>query len=260
MDLAKETQQTLRLKSEALGTERAFEKDLLFPLVSGTDIDSYAPLPNRQYILFPYCAGDGTAELLPIAEILERFPKTAAYLLENKSRLEGREKGKFRGQGWHRFGRNQNLGIQDRVKLCVPRLVQRLHAGYDRKGHHFLDNVDVGGVTFKTQFESQTLEYLLGLLNSRLLRWYFPFISAPFRGGWRSANRQFLSLLPFRAIDLADKSDNARHARIVALVEQMLSLHKSLHAADSEKSQDVSGAKLPPRTRKSTGWSTTCTP
>ena len=239
MDLIRQTPRTRRLKSKALGRELALEKDLLFPLVSGTDIDAYAPLPTRQYVLFPYRSGDGTARLLPLAEILEQIPKTAAYLIENKGRLEGREKGRFRGRDWHRFGRNQNLGIQDRAKLCVPRLVRRLHAGYDKMGAHFLDNVDVGGVTFKTHFETQTLEYLLGLLNSRLLRWYFPLISAPFRGGWRSANRQFLSLLPFRAIDFSDRSDKARHARMVALVERMLGLHESLGAADDEKSRDV---------------------
>ena len=239
MDLVRETPRALRLKSKALGRERTLEKGLLFPLASGTDIDAYAPLPARQYILFPYRTGDGTARLLPIAEIREQFPKIAAYLREHKRRLEAREQGRFRGQDWHRFGRNQNLGRQDRVKLCVPRLVRRLHAGYDIVGNHFLDNVDVGGVTFKTQFESQTLEYLLGLLNSRLLRWYFPFVSAPFRGGWRSANRQFLSLLPFRAIDFADGSDKARHARMVMLVKRMLGLHESLGAAESEKSREA---------------------
>jgi hypothetical protein len=174
-----------------------------------------------------------------LTEIQKRFPKTAAYLLENKGRLEGREKGKFRGQDWHRFGRNQNLGIQERIKLCVPRLVQRLHAACDKEGNHLLDNVDVGGVTFKTQFRPQKLEYLLGLLNSRLLRWYFPFISAPFRGGWRSANRQFLSQLPFRAIDFSDKSEKAKHGQMVTLVQQMLGLHESLNKADSERSREV---------------------
>ena len=29
--------------------------------------------------------------------------------------------------------------------------------------------------SFKAQYQAQSLEYLLALLNSRLLRWYFPF-------------------------------------------------------------------------------------
>ncbi len=143
------------------------------------------------------------------------------------------------GAQWHRFGRSQNLGIQNRVKLCVPRLVKDLHAALDDDGTHFLDNVDVGGVTLKETYAPVGLPYLLAILNSRLMRWYFPSIGAPFRGGWRSANRQFLSQLPFRPVDYSCKSDETKHEKIVALVNQMLSLHKSFARAGSQQSRDV---------------------
>ena len=113
-------------------------------------------------------------------------------------------------------------------KICVPRLVNALYAAYDVGGSHFLDNVDVCGITLKPEFQHRGLSYLLGLLNSNLLRWYFPFISAPFRGGWLSANRQFLSQLPIRTIEFINPTEKANHAHMVALVEQMLSLHKQL--------------------------------
>ena len=53
MDLVEEKPKTLRLKSKVLGEERIVERDLFFPLVSGTDVSGYGPLPERQYILFP---------------------------------------------------------------------------------------------------------------------------------------------------------------------------------------------------------------
>jgi ADP-heptose:LPS heptosyltransferase len=109
--------------------------------------------------------------------------------------------------------------------------VDKLYGTYDLEGNHFLDNVDVGGITLKTAYQKQGLLYLLGLLNSKLLRWYFPHVSAPFRGGWLSANRQFLSQLPIRTINFSDPTDKARHDKMVALVEQMLLLHKQLAAA-----------------------------
>ena len=52
--------------------------------------------------------------------------------------------------------------------------------------------------THKIACQEQGLVYLLGLLNSKLLRWYFPNIREPFRGGWLSVNRQFISQLPIR--------------------------------------------------------------
>jgi hypothetical protein len=112
-------------------------------------VQGYAPLPQRQYILFPYEVTDEVACLIPFDELALKFPKTAAYLNENKKRLQERERGKFKDAEWHRFGRSQNLGIQNRNKICVPRLVDRLCAGFDADGSHFLDNVDVGGVTLK---------------------------------------------------------------------------------------------------------------
>jgi len=228
MDLIEETLRTLRLKSKALDTEWTFEKGLLFPLVSGTDVNRYSDLPERQYILFPYKVDGKSVELIDFDVISKTYPKTAAYLLKNKERLEGREQGKFKGHDWYQFGRSQNIGIQEQIKLCVPRLVTNLYAAYDVEGNHFLDNVDVGGITLKPAYQKQGLLYLLGLLNSRLLRWYFPHVSAPFRGGWLSANRQFLSQLPIFIINFSDLTGKARHDDVVNLVNKMLELHKQL--------------------------------
>jgi len=234
MDFVEETSRTLKLRSKSLGREWSFEKGLLFPLVSGTDVNRYGELPKRQYILFPYRVEDETAVLLDFSSLEKDSPKTANYLLENKKRLEEREKGKFRGRDWYRFGRSQNIGIQGRVKLCVPRLVDKLYAAFDSEGSRFLDNVDVGGITLKSKYQRQGLLYLLGLLNSNLLRWYFPSVSAPFRGGWLSANRQFLSQLPIRLINFSNRSEKARHAKMVKLVERMMELHKELAKAKSD--------------------------
>jgi len=239
MDFVEETPRTLKLRSKSLGREWSFEKGLLFPLVSGTDVNRYGVLPKRQYILFPYRVEDETAVLLDFSSLEKDSPKTANYLLENKKRLEEREKGKFKGRDWYRFGRSQNIGIQGRVKLCVPRLVDKLYAAFDSEGSRFLDNVDVGGITLRSKYQRQGLLYLLGLLNSRLLRWYFPSVSAPFRGGWLSANRQFLSQLPIRLINLSNRSDKAKHSKMVKLVELMLELHKELAKAKSDNDKTL---------------------
>ena len=158
LDLVKLGGSTLRLRSKSLDADRVLEADVCFPLISGTDVNAYAPLPERQFILFPYDVIDEIATLIPFDALERRFPKAAAYLTENKARLESRERAKFKDRNWYRFGRSQNLGIQRRTKLCVPRLVETLHAGYDADGTHFLDNVDVGGVTLKHEHALQPHE------------------------------------------------------------------------------------------------------
>ncbi len=115
----------------------------------------------------------------------------------------------------------------------MPRLVDKLYAAYDMDGTHYLDNVDVGGITLKDRYHEQCLKYLLALLNSKVLQWYFPFVSAPFRGGWLSANRQFLSLLPIRIIDYSNQSEKAQHEKIIQCVDQILAAKQKDANADT---------------------------
>ena len=91
--------------------------------------------------------------------------------------------------------------------------------------------MDVGGVTLKPDQAKYDLKYLLGFLNSKLLAWFFPNVSAPFRGGWMSANRQFLSQVPIHTINFYESADKSRHDQMVKLVGQMLELHKRVPAA-----------------------------
>jgi hypothetical protein len=181
-------------------------------------------LTERQFIIFPYSVKAEKAQLLDFGVISKRYPKVAAYLLDHKKQLEDREHGAFRDKQWYRFGRSQNLGIQQREKLCVPRLVDELHAAYDKGGEHFLDNVDVGGVTLKPDFDETGLPYLLALLNSKLLRWYFPSVSAPFHSGFFSANRQFLSQIPIKL--MSTKGEKSLAAQIVKLSGTLQSAHR----------------------------------
>lgn len=238
MNLIEEKEDFAVLYSRSLESEVELEKDFLFPLVSGVDVLRYGALPSRQYILFPYHIDD-KINLIDVEFLSKGFPKTLEYLNMNKIRLQQREKGKFKDDKWYRFGRNQNIGIQNRKKICVPRLVDKLHVALDVKGAFFLDNVDVNGISLKKEFNTLGLLFLMGLLNSKLLVWFFPFISVPFRGGWWSANRQFISHLPIRTINFNDKDDKARYDSMVSLVEQMLDLNKKLSNAKTDHEKNI---------------------
>ena len=217
----------IKVYSRALGQEWELESALLKPLLSGKDVDRYGyPLPDR-LILFPYKIKEGKAGLIPPTEFASAYPKCWEYLLQNRAALEDREGGKMRHERWYAFGRTQNLALHERRKLAIPRLVKRLTAVYDQTGNFYLDNVDVGGIILKEESYAH-YSYVLGLLNSRLLNLYFRRISVPFRGGFYSANRQFLEPLPIRRIDFKNPEEKKMHDKLVALVERMLELNKRL--------------------------------
>ena len=79
--------------------------------------------------------------------------------------------------------------------------------------------------------------YLLGLLQSRLMDFCFRRLSAPFRGDFRSANRQFIEPLPIRRIGFSGPIDTKMQEDLVALVQTMLHLHRELHQIPTERTE-----------------------
>jgi hypothetical protein len=76
------------------------------------------------------------------------------------------------------------------------------------------------------------VRYLVGLLNSRLLRYvYRQTVQESRQEAFPQVKVRSLRALPIRKIDLGDPMDKARHDRMVKLVQRMLNLHKQLAAA-----------------------------
>jgi len=217
----------IKVYSHSLEQELKLESALLKPLLSGKDIEQYSsPIPNR-LLLFPYKVMEGKAELILPQEFASAYPKCWEYLLQNRETLENREQGKMRHERWYAYVYPKNLALHNRRKMAIPRLVSRLAAICDSEGHFYLDNVDVGGLILKEKDDAQYL-YILGLLNSKLLDFYLHRISVPFRGGFYSANRQFLEPLPIHHINFDNPAEKKMHDDLVALVNKMLELNKRL--------------------------------
>ena len=223
--LARTSDETVKAHSRSLDSEVELETAILKPLLSGKHVDRFAVQPDRQLLLFPYRVVDETAELIPANEFAERYPLCWDYLESNREPLEGRERGKMRHDKWYAYGRHQSLALHDRRKLAIPRLVGRLEVFFDSEGRYYLDNVDVGGVLLKDTSEESYL-YVSGVLNSTLINWYFQRLSAPFRGGYRTANRQFIQPLPIHVIETS--SERQLHDAIVTKVRRMMELHDRL--------------------------------
>jgi Alw26I/Eco31I/Esp3I family type II restriction m6 adenine DNA methyltransferase len=77
------------------------------------------------------------------------------------------------------------------------------------------------------------LEYLLGLLNSKLFQWRFKLTSSNNNVGTNE-----LESMPFCKINFDDLADKAQHTRMVSLVEQMLAAQPQLARAQSDKDKD----------------------
>jgi len=221
---------TTRVLSPELDEWVEIESAILKAVVRSGSINRYSAQPTA-LVLFPYEVKECSARLLRPAEMRRDYPMGWEYLNRNQRLLENREKGKFRDSEWYRFGRTQNLGMWEQPKLMVPYMVTRLAAYLDDTDGFCFINVTTGGYGITSADQTVSLTYLCGLLNSRLLDFYFKSITTPFHGGYFAANKQYIEQIPIRTIDFSGAADKARHDKMAALVDRMLEMNKKKHSS-----------------------------
>jgi methylase of polypeptide subunit release factors len=191
------------------------ESAILRALASGADVGRYVKPEPAARILFPYAETEQGIELISEVILKREFPKAWAYLRRHEATLRAREAGKFDDSRWYRFGRNQNIDKQHLRKLLVPRLVRRLALTPDLEGEIVADNVDV---CYLIVDDIDMMWYLLGVLNAAVADWYFRHTSKPFRGGYFSANKQYVAPIPI------PRADDEARAEIGQLALQLTGL------------------------------------
>jgi type I restriction-modification system DNA methylase subunit len=218
----------VRVHSKATNNDHLLESALLRPIISGTDVERYGTPAPANLIIFPYDVDREAqyASLITPEVLEERSPNIWAYLKENKGSLETRERGKMLGDRWYAFGRNQNIGKQHLKKVCVPRLVNRLAASLDNEGTFCLDNVDVGGIVLRENKYTPLL--FLAILNSAAANFYLKCRSTTFRGGFVSANRQFLGQIPLPSIEALGPAIVARLKKVEAMAARIIELNRDV--------------------------------
>ena len=207
------------------------EANLMHPLIKGGDSDRFHLSKTDRLILFPYVHQEGKGySLLPEKQFKILFPLTWKYLVANKSYLENRENGKMRGSKWYGYIYPKNFDVMQQPKIFTPDIAPHSSFSLDETGDIFFTGGAAGGYGILIS-QDYSREYVLGLLNSKLLEWFLQKVATTMKGRWFSYESRFISNLPIRTIDFANPADVKRHDRMVSLVESMLALHKQTAAA-----------------------------
>ncbi len=191
--------------------------------VHATDFGRYSfRSPSNKRIIFPYSVNSDSYRLLSENEFGQRFPKAYSYLNSRKFILEKRKQ----WNSWYGYSAPRNLDAHDNADLLVPLLAnQGLYCKLPVDATPYCLMAS-GGFSISVSNPHYNPVYILGLLNSKLLFWNLSIISNVFRGGWITCTKQYTGQLPIRLINFEDTADKARHDRMVALVETMLSLKR----------------------------------
>jgi hypothetical protein len=209
------------------------EKEILREPVFATDFNRYKYTPSNEWrIIFPYVRDNDSFRLYTESELKKKFPKAYEYLFSCQADLKKRKQ----YSKWYGYSAPRNLKLHDDAQILIPLLAD--HGIFALVPQHMrgkLCPMASGGFTIALSSECIVKsEYVLGLLNSRLLYWKLQQMSNIFRGGWITCTKQYFGELPIRNISFGDPADKTLHDKIVALVEQMLSLNKQLAAANTD--------------------------
>jgi hypothetical protein len=221
-----------KLRPEDTDKEVELETKYLVPYLKAESLKRYHIGSGSRVLLFPYKSINGQTRLVPEAE-LKNYSKTWQYLNEFKHELEGRQKGKLKGPSWYGLSFSSSLQMFSVQKIITPTLSPQNSFALDVNGNFFPQGAG-GGCGFVPK-RNISANYLLGLLNSHLLTFYFQRISSPFQGGWYAYEPRYLERIPIRTINFSDPAEKAAHDRLVSLVERMLSLHKQSPRTPQEK-------------------------
>lgn len=175
------------------GEEIELERDLLYPLASGPDVERYAFRALDSLLLFPY-RRDGKSMRLMTESELHALPRTWQYLCHHEAVLRARERGKMDVEGWWGYVYPKNLSAHDRPKLGVAATVKRLEVAADPRGEAYFHNVRVNGIL--PSADGPSIDTLVALLNSRAVDFAFRRGAAPLANGFFTANKQFIAWLP----------------------------------------------------------------
>jgi len=113
-------------------------------------------------------------------------------------------------------------------KLIMQRIGGILVTAYDNQRFYTFNSIN--NLIQKAEHK-YSLKYLLGILNSKLMRSYYENKFANRSTLTVNISKTFLDELPVRQIDSADPAERKAHDKLVSLVEKMLELNNELQQA-----------------------------
>lgn len=220
---------TVKLFSQRADEVVEIEEGLLKPFLRGEDVHRYSEPLYTYYCIYPYQFVNGRTKIIEEDELRARFPLGYAYLNRfHKELAEIRIRQKTNPRYWYSCHRSRDMGVFESERIVTPEISLGCNMTFCDAGLYH--NTMVYSLIPSTALRER-LDYWLGLLNSKVMWWFLANTGNVLRGGYFRFKTNYLSPFPIRTINFSDPADKARHDRMVALVEQMLTLNKQVAAA-----------------------------
>lgn len=170
-----------------LGDRVILERELLEPVIYGSELQRYSLVSPTKRILYPYRSGAVITE----GQLRSRFPRTWDYFEGYRNVLGVRSSIQQRNASFFELVRQRDEAWLRRPKLLIRDLAPKTSFALDHTGTTFL----VGG-TAVTPEDSSLLLVLLAYLNSSFVNDYLRQSTPSFNGGYQKFEPKHLQSLP----------------------------------------------------------------
>jgi hypothetical protein len=224
---------TIYLLDAATAAGLRLEPAGLAPFLRGRDVRRYAVARGRTSVVFPYRSVNN--RFVPVDESeLAGWPNVEAYLTGHRKRLSSRQW--FGKTATELSGAWYGLMYLDHPKafrsrhLLTPSLANRSSFAIDEGSLFATGTAGVVSVVPRDDI-SESIEYLLAVLNSTLLTYFAVAHSPIFQGGYYKFSKAYIDDLPIRRIDPNVPADIAIHDRLRALAIERMRIEADVDAA-----------------------------
>jgi hypothetical protein len=203
------------------------DSKFLKPYVKGREVKRYSGLDSQVFVFYPYIVDQGKQRLITEVE-LKQNPKLYNFIQAHKPDLEKR----WGVKTYYDLPTARTIEWFEKKKIITPDVSAAPNFTLIDSGKYFSKG-SCYGIILK---QNKLYEFVLGLLNSKLLFAIFKDRSALFSGGYYRFTTDFMGPLPIKLP--TNKNEEIIAEKITAKVKEVLKLKKKDTSADTKKLED----------------------
>lgn len=203
-----------------------FELKYFVPCIRGREIDKYYILNSKELLFYPYIKSNNKTVSVDEQELIINSPQYYKHLKNNIDKIQSRPYFVKSQKKWYELWNQRDLDNFNRKKIITPELSERNRFALADENVFYGDTV-CGIVINDNYVHRIEYKFLLAVLNSKLIEWYYKKTTVPKAGGFFIYKVMFLKNVPIKVLSIASQQ------KIITLVDQILATKKKDPNADT---------------------------
>ena len=199
--------------------ENRLEKGLIKPVISGENIKRWFIIKPQKYLIYPH---EKEGKAIDETILKNDYSNIYQYLKHFKHQLERRTYLIKAKRKWYEHWCPRKPEWFENLKILTPDISTTSKFSFDETKVFGTNTLFV--ILLKKEYQ-YLRKYILGLLNSQLLEFYFKSISPFLSGGYYRYIPQYFGNLPIKLPETAEEKKIAN--QIIRKVDEILELYKS---------------------------------